>query len=237
MMQARTTWITDLHPRKPSIGFTSESFSTLARISSWVDLVWQDNMWTTSSMLPSGRNSWRIQEPNSYRKAWKTSMNAIVSRWICNLTLRFKLISMHRGPCDKILAVEIINLGAHYIDQFLSMFRYDNIADALSSQLEQKIRVLLQLSNLLMKLAQLWNQTQMHVCYHIPSIARKIPSKSVFWYGRRRPNASCLCSAVSAIIICLMALILSSEEKNWSRNERCSDNTTLVINHIIFLQV
>ena len=98
---------------------------------------------------------WRIQEPNSYRKAWKTSMNAIVSRWICNLTLRFKIISMHRGPCDKILAVEIINLGAHYIDQFLSMFRYDNIADALSSQLEQKIRVLLQLSNLLMKLAQL----------------------------------------------------------------------------------
>ena len=63
---------------------------------------------------------WRIQEPDSYRKAWKTSMNAVISRWICYLTLRFKLILMHRDRCGKILAVEIIILGAHYRDQFFT---------------------------------------------------------------------------------------------------------------------
>jgi hypothetical protein len=49
---------TNLHPRKPSMGFTSERFSILARASSGLAPVSAHNSLTMSSTFPSGRNSW-----------------------------------------------------------------------------------------------------------------------------------------------------------------------------------
>ncbi|KAL0905247.1 hypothetical protein M5K25_027438 [Dendrobium thyrsiflorum] len=50
--------VSNLHPRNPSMGFTSVRFSILEITSSSVTPVCNVNSFTMSSMLPSGRNSW-----------------------------------------------------------------------------------------------------------------------------------------------------------------------------------
>ena len=54
---------------------------------------------------------------------------------------------------------------------------------------------------------------------NLPSITRKMPSKSERWYGNNLSRATWRSGVVEAIIICRTALILSSEAKNWKRDK------------------
>ena len=94
---------TDLHPRKPSIGFTSDSFSILARASSWSAPVSAHNSLTMSSTFPSGRNSWsggsssRIVTGSPEMQKWKFKSVLHIQNTYCgtNYNTYFPVVYCH----------------------------------------------------------------------------------------------------------------------------------------------
>ena len=76
----------NLHPRKPSIGFTSDSFSILEKISSSFMPVSEVSSLTICSRSPSGRNSWSGGSNNRMVTGHPEihRFNKINFQWICH---------------------------------------------------------------------------------------------------------------------------------------------------------